>query len=339
MKINSIILSVGIVATAFCACKKQADIKIQFPERFEGKAVELMDYKDSTLLATTVIKNGEASFVTSESDSVKLPSFMQIAVDGRIYAYYVAEPGHAFVSDSTNVATGTPLNDKLNDLLARLDSIENLDDMNKYVEFTEQQYNANKDNPLGDYFGIEWLKYADAEKVDSMLKTASPQFRDARRVKHYTAFARHRLATAPGKKYIDFNGENASGASIKLSSLVSPQKYTLLDFWASWCPYCIKELPELKKLSADFAPLLNIVGVAVRDLPDDTKAMVKKQEIAWPILYNTQKIPYDIYGFSGIPHHILIDPDGIIVSRGESVEQIRNRLEKILADSNVKIKN
>ena len=67
------------------------------------------------------------------------------------------------------------------------------------------------------------------------------------------------------------------------------------------------------------------MGVAVRDKTDDTAAMVAKHELTWPVIYNTQRVPYDIYGFSGIPHHMLIDPDGVIVSRGESVAQIRAR--------------
>lgn len=338
MRLSTVSLAAAAFAVLLPSCKKDAELTINFPERFEGKTVEMMNYKDSTLVASAQIKDGVASFVTTESDSMPLPQFMQLAVDGRICAYYVAESGKAFVSDSTNVATGTPLNDRLSDALARLDSIENLDDMNKYVEYAEQLYNSNRDNPLCDYFGIEWLKYAEPQKVDSMLKTAAPGFRASRRVKHYEKFARHRLATAPGKNYIDLSGQNASGAPQKLSYLLPKGKYTVIDFWASWCPYCIKELPELKRLRSDFGPMVEIVGVAVRDLPDDTKAMAKKLDIPWPILYNTQKIPYDIYGFSGIPHHILIDPDGVIVSRGESVALLRDRLEKLMASDKISVR-
>ncbi|MDE5976305.1 MAG: hypothetical protein K2G69_07135, partial [Muribaculaceae bacterium] len=61
-----------------------------------------------------------------------------------------------------------------------------------------------------------------------------------------------------------------------------------------------------------------------------TKAAIKKHEISWPVLYNTQRKPYDIYGFSGIPHHVLIGPDGVIISRGETPDQIDHRLEKVL---------
>lgn len=332
MKITTLSITLGAaVMLVMGSCRKESRLHIQFPERFEGKTVELMDYKDSTLIATAEVKGGEATFVTVESDSVRFPMFTQVSVDGRVNAFYILEAGSASVTDSTSVATGTPLNDRFAALMTRLDSVENLDDMARYVEFTAEQYNANKDNPLGDYFGIEWLKYAEPQHVDSMLAKAPADFRNSKRVRHYEDFARHRMKTSPGQKYIDFPGETAEGKARKLSDLLESGKYTIVDFWASWCPYCIRELPDLKALRGDFGDMVEIVGVAVRDLPEDTRAMVAKQEIPWPVLYNTERVPYDIYGFSGIPHHMLISPDGTILSRGESAAQLRSRLEEIRA--------
>ena len=183
--------------------------------------------------------------------------------------------------------------------MATLDSIEQTDDMTAYSNFTERAYNENRDNPIGVYFGIEWLKYADPALADSMLAKADDTFRKARRVKYYEDQAHRRAATSPGQKYVDFQGENAKGRKVSLSQFVKPGK------------------------DKGF----NIVGVAVRDKAEDTRAMVKKRDIKWDVVYNTQKVPYDIYGFSGIPHHMLIGPDGGIVSRGENAEQIRRRLE------------
>lgn len=306
---------------------------MSFPEKYEGKTVEVMSFADSTILASDVIKDGKAWFLTSENDSVRFPLFTQIVIDGRIRAYYIMEDGTAQLSDSMSVPTGTPLNDRFSSMLTTLDSIENLDDMALYLNYAEKAYNENKDNPIGAYFGVEWLKYADPQRVDSFLNLASSDFRDTRRVKYYEEFARHRAQTSPGMKYTDFEGENERGGKVRFSSTVVPGKYTLVDFWASWCPYCIKEMPDLQKLYADYHDKgLDIVGVAVRDKTDDTAAMVKKHGLPWVVIYNTQKVPYDIYGFSGIPHHMLIDPDGVIVSRGENVDQIRTRLEHVFSD-------
>ena len=112
---------------------------------------------------------------------------------------------------------------------------------------------------------------------------------------------------------------------------MQPGKYTLVDFWASWCPYCIKELPELRELYNKYKDSnLILVGVAVRDEEADTKTAVEKHGISWPVMYNTRRIPYDKYGIGGIPHHILIAPDGTIISRGESVKQLDTRLRSLL---------
>jgi thiol-disulfide isomerase/thioredoxin len=315
----------------FGSCKKESKLSIEFPDKYEGKTVELIEYMDSTILATTIVKDGKAEFITTETDGLKFPFFTQVAVDGKTQAYYIAEPGNAIVSDSTFVAVGTPMNNKLERLMARLDSVDDLDNMPMYIDFVESEYNANKKNVLAGFLGVEFIKFADPNKVDSFLNVAPATFKSARRVKFYENRARLRLATAPGMKYSDILGENEAGKPLKLSQLVESGSYTLVDMWASWCPYCIRELPELKEMYAEFSSKgFDIVGVAVRDLPDDTRQMVAKQELPWKVLYNTQKAPYDIYGFSGIPHHILIGPDGTIISRGENADQIKERLSTLL---------
>ncbi|MCM1369388.1 MAG: TlpA family protein disulfide reductase [Candidatus Amulumruptor caecigallinarius] len=326
---NRIIPLLMIGSLCFASCRKEGKLSMQLPEKFEGAKVEMIDYLDSTIIASQPVRDGKVEFVLTESDSVKFPRFTMLVVDGRVNAYYIAEPGGGFVTDSTSFATGTPLNDRLSEVMTELDSVENMDDMNLYVKFVEKKYNENRNNVISGFLGIEWLKYANPEKIDSMLTHADTHLKNSRRAKYYINMAGHRLATAPGKKYVDLSGEDSLGAPVSLSKYVVPGKYNIIDFWASWCPYCIRELPELKDLAADYADKLNIIGVAVRDIPEDTRRMVRKQRITWPVIYNTKRVPYDKYGFAGIPHHILIAPDGTIISRGENVAQLRERIKNL----------
>ncbi len=318
----------GTLLLLATGCRKEASLEMNFPEKFEGKEVELITFEDSISVARATIENGKAQIVLP--DSVELPVLTLLTIDGRTRAYYVAEEGHALLADSSRVASGTPLNEKFAHLMTRMDSVENLEDMQAYIDFSERLYNENRDTPFGNYFGLEWVMYADPEKVDSLL-AGNRRLREAKRTQRYIQFAKLRKATAAGQKYSDFAGEDANGRPIKLSSYVTPGKYTLVDFWASWCPYCIKELPALKELYADMKDSgLQIVGVAVRDTPEDTRGAIEKHGINWPVVFNTGRVPYDIYGFSGIPHQILIGPDGTIIARGESVQQTRQRLEQLL---------
>lgn len=320
----------GLLLLIGAAChRQQARLDISLSDKFEGKTVELISFLDSIPLATAIVTDGNATF---DSDSIisDTPLLTQVVIDGRVRAYYVIEPGTAQLTDSMSVATGTPLNNRFGSMMLALDSVENLDDMDAYVSYAFERYREDSESPIGKWFGIEWMKYAQPSAIDSVLASAPASFTDSRRARHYLNFAKLRAATAPGQPYIDFEGTDVKEGKQSFSSLVRPGRYTLVDFWASWCPYCIKEMPALHQLYADWHDKgLDIVGVAVRDRHKDTYDAVKRFEVTWPVLYDTERRPYDIYGFSGIPHHILIGPDGTIVSRGESVAQIDARLKAL----------
>lgn len=313
------------------SCKKEARLDLSLSDKFEAKQVELVNYTDSTVIASAIFDGGNASIIVPEG--VEMPMLVQVMVDGRTRAYYIVEPGRASINDSTSVATGTELNNRFGKLMAEMDSIENLDDEALYVNYAAKEYAANKDNPMGLYFGTELIRFSPSARIDSLLKADAPEaLLKSPKVERYRKMAQLREATAPGKKYTDFQAEQPDGKMMSLSQTVKPGNYTVVDFWASWCPYCIKEIPALKELYAKYKDKgFEIVGVAVRDKIEDTKTSVEKHQIPWTVMYNAQRVPYDIYGFTGIPHLMLIGPDGTIISRSESPKKIDERLSAAYA--------
>lgn len=70
--------------------------------------------------------------------------------------------------------------------------------------------------------------------------------------------------TAVGKKFIDFEMNTPEGKSVKLSDFISKNKYTLIDFWASWCGPCRQEMPNVVAAYNEFkAKGFGIVGVSL----------------------------------------------------------------------------
>lgn len=313
------------VVLALAACSKAPSLELNMSDKYNGQKIEIINYLDSTVMAESMLEEGYMTLVPN-SDT---PTFTAVVMDGKTKAFYITDPGNAVLNDSAKVASGTPLNDKFAVLINQLDSVEQLDDMAVYVDFVEKQYNENKNNPIGQYFGVELLRFADPQKIDSIIAEAPEVLKNSPKAAKYVNFARLRAKTSPGQPYVDFEGENAQGEPLALSSFVNGKNYVLVDFWASWCPYCIKELPEIAALNSQWEGKgLTVVGVAVRDLPEDTKAAVEKHKINWDVIYNTQKKAYDLYGIVGIPEHLLIDPEGKIVLRGESIEAIGQWLEQ-----------
>lgn len=311
---------------ASSACKDQtAEVNLQLNKDYAGKTLDLITFNDSTVLATTQITpEGTAIFKLKEGeDTPEFPVLAQFVVDGRVKGFYVIESGQAQWADTLDVAKGTPMNEKFAELLHNLDAADAAEDFAMLTAISEKQYNENKDNIFGPYFGVEWLKWADPLKVDSLLKEAPASFKDSKRAERYIKYAQLRAKTAPGQPFADFAGKDKNGKDIKFSDYVNKGGYTLVDFMASWCPYCIKDLPKIKEVAEKYADKnVKVVSVAVRDTPEDTKVAVEKHGITWNVVYDAQKRPYDLYGFSGIPHYLLIGPDGKIVARSQTLSEV-----------------
>ena len=138
-----------------------------------------------------------------------------------------------------------------------------------------------------------------------------------------------------GDMFIDFQIQQdpADPASIvRLSDYVGKGKYVLVDFWASWCGPCRREMPNLKAVYDKFhGDKFDMLSVAVWDEPENTKKAAEELGINWNQIINAQKIPTDLYQIEGIPTIILFGPDGRIVARGIRGPQIPETVEKCLA--------
>ena len=117
---------------------------------------------------------------------------------------------------------------------------------------------------------------------------------------------------ADGTEAPDFTLNDLSGKPLTLSSLRG--KYVILDFWGSWCVWCIKGIPQMKEYYQKYAGKFEILGIDCNDSEEKWKAAVEKYELPWLHVYNTRDSKvlqqYDIEGF---PTKIIVGPDGKIV--------------------------
>ena len=127
-----------------------------------------------------------------------------------------------------------------------------------------------------------------------------------------------------GSKALDFTLTCVDNKSITLSECYA-KGFVLLDFWASWCGPCIKEIPELQKLHSQYSEKLQIISISVdEDKVQWQDAVVKHGLSQWPQLIASNNEEYYFaeqgnisfaYGVEQIPSFILIDKNGIIVGR------------------------
>ncbi|HUN02784.1 MAG TPA: TlpA disulfide reductase family protein [Niabella sp.] len=110
------------------------------------------------------------------------------------------------------------------------------------------------------------------------------------------------------------------GQIITLSSLKG--KLVLIDFWASWCPPCVKEQPELKALYEKQsknvkAGKFEILGVSIDKNKENWEKAIKRFKIPWPQVSDLKfwKSPVTSdYGIEDLPFNVIVDEQGIIVA-------------------------
>lgn len=114
----------------------------------------------------------------------------------------------------------------------------------------------------------------------------------------------------------DFTLPSLDGTELSLSSMRG--KVVVLDFWGSWCGWCMKGMPELKKYAEKYAGKLEVLGVDYGDAEQTWKRTVKENALNWKHVRldrNDEKTPelLKAYGVDGFPTKAIISADGKIV--------------------------
>jgi len=140
--------------------------------------------------------------------------------------------------------------------------------------------------------------------------------------------------TAVGQKYTDLSYPNPDGVKIALSEYVGKNKYVVVDFWASWCPPCRADMPNVIEVYKKYKNKgLEIVGVSLDKTHDAWVKGIAELGITWPQMSEVKFWDAEavkLYGVGGIPHMVLIDQDGTIIARGFHGKELEEMLKEYL---------
>jgi thiol-disulfide isomerase/thioredoxin len=188
---------------------------------------------------------------------------------------------------------------------------------------------ANKDNEAGAKAFEAAINYLDNATIKRLAKSVDTSLmKNSKIVDDVIARNEALEATAEGKMYADFPALLEDGTPTKLSDCLDG-KYVILDFWASWCPWCIGEVPFLKAVYEKYhGPEFEIIGVDVADTMDKAKAAMEEHGITWPQIYSVERVNGTYFGSRGIPLIILLGPDGKVIARDLRCEEIEEAVSK-----------
>lgn len=114
-----------------------------------------------------------------------------------------------------------------------------------------------------------------------------------------------------GKKAPNFTLESLDGKKVSLAELKG--KKVLINFWATWCPYCVQEMPDLNKLYVENKNNdLVVLAVDIGETKETVNDYIKDKNYEFEVLLDKDGKVANQYMVRGIPTSYLIDKDGKI---------------------------
>lgn len=190
----------------------------------------------------------------------------------------------------------------------------------EYIAVAKDAIKKNRDNEVAVAALKNIINMVEIDEAEAMIATLKAPASEDEFVISFLQKLENKKATAEGKMFTDFtivqDENDPEGSTVKFSDYVGKGKYVLVDFWASWCGPCKREIPNIAAVYEKYkGESFDVLSIAVWDKPEDTKASAVEHGVVWNQIINAQRIPTDIYGIEGIPHIMLVGPDGTIVKR------------------------
>lgn len=170
--------------------------------------------------------------------------------------------------------------------------------------------------------------------AEQAKKSDSPEMRS--RASEFEGVARR--LELPGNE-IKIAGKNLAGADYDIKN--HRGKVVLIQYWASWCGYCLEEMPHIKQMYNTYhADGFEVVGVNLDDSADRAIAIIDDMKLPWQNLFSRDAEQLGMenpnatrYGINSIPQCILVDRDGKVVTLNARGDELTRELEKLFLES------
>ena len=205
---------------------------------------------------------------------------------------------------------------------------------NKMNALTFSTIENNIVNPVGIHLWPSNSYGMELEQLQALAAKVPAEFKTIPSIDKLLKRIEVLAKTAVGQKFTDFTLPSPEGNPVKLADIIAKNKYTLIDFWASWCGPCRAEMPNVVAAYKEYNKKgFGIVGVSLDSDAEAWKKAIKDMGMTWDHMSDVKGWNCEgaaLYGVNSIPATVLIAQDGTIIARNLRGEAIKEKLAELL---------